>query len=25
LVFHDPQIADQFMTEFERVFADGHR
>jgi len=25
LVFHDLQIADQFMTEFERVFADGHR
>jgi phosphatidylserine/phosphatidylglycerophosphate/cardiolipin synthase-like enzyme len=25
LVFHDPQIANQFMTEFERVFADGHR
>jgi phosphatidylserine/phosphatidylglycerophosphate/cardiolipin synthase-like enzyme len=25
LVFHDPQIADQFMTDFERVFSDGHR
>jgi phosphatidylserine/phosphatidylglycerophosphate/cardiolipin synthase-like enzyme len=25
LVFHDPRIANQFMTEFERVFADGHR
>lgn len=25
LVFHDPLIVDQFMEEFERVFADGHR
>lgn len=25
LVLHDPQIAAQFMAEFERVFADGHR
>jgi phosphatidylserine/phosphatidylglycerophosphate/cardiolipin synthase-like enzyme len=25
LVFHDLRIANQFMTEFERVFAGGHR
>ena len=25
LVIYDPRIADQFMGEFERVFADGHR
>jgi phosphatidylserine/phosphatidylglycerophosphate/cardiolipin synthase-like enzyme len=25
LVFHDPQIADQYVVEFERIFADGHR
>ncbi len=25
LVFYDPQISDLFITEFERIFADGHR